>query len=293
MKDTQIISNMVNILKKRIVIRTDESIRLPEKESLKMLLEVLPAENGIGEIFFDDALGEARVWIQSLPTSTDFNSISSEFLKKTGWKLILMRSPEMITSIKEINDVLKKGVEERAQFYKIVGEKIFRSKLSETVEASIIALGGFGEAGRSCFLLVTDESKVIFDCGINPYSRDRITAMPRFDILGIKMYDIDAVVISHAHVDHTGFLPVLFKYGYSGPVYCSDPTVHLMYVLHKHFIEEARIPGILLNKRDREDDSSHHSVDIRKRDRYISRHQDNPRELRTHYRFFYNPHSYW
>ena len=239
MKDTQIISNMVNILKKRIVIRTDESIRLPEKESLKMLLEVLPAENGIGEIFFDDALGEARVWIQSLPTSTDFNSISSEFLKKTGWKLILMRSPETITRIKEINDILKKGVEERAQFYKIVGEKIFRSKLSETVEASIIALGGFGEVGRSCFLLVTDESKVIFDCGINPYSRDRITAMPRFDILGIKMYDIDAVVISHAHIDHTGFLPVLFKYGYSGPVYCSDPTVHLMYVLHKHFIEEA------------------------------------------------------
>ena len=35
----------------------------------------------------------------------------------------------MITIIKEINDVLKKGVEERAQFYKIVGEKIFRSKL--------------------------------------------------------------------------------------------------------------------------------------------------------------------
>ena len=239
MKDTQIISNMVNILKKRIVIRTDESIRLPEKESLKMLLEMLPAENGIGEIFFDDALGEAKVWIKSLPTSIDSNSINSEFLKKTGWKLVLMRSPEMITSIKEINDVLKKGVEERAQFYKIVGEKIFRSKLSEAVEASIIALGGFGEVGRSCFLLVTDESKVIFDCGINPYSRDRITAMPRFDILGIKMYDIDAVVISHAHLDHTGFLPALFKYGYSGPVYCSDPTVHLMYVLHKDFIEES------------------------------------------------------
>ena len=238
-KDTQIISNMVNILKKRIVIRTDESIRLPEKESLKMLLEMLPAENGIGEIFFDDALGEAKVWIQSLPTSIDSNSINSEFLKKTGWKLVLMRCPEIITSIKEINDVLKKGVEERAQFYKIVGEKIFRSKLSEAVEASIIALGGFGEVGRSCFLLVTDESKVIFDCGINPYSRDRITAMPRFDILGIKMYDIDAVVISHAHLDHTGFLPALFKYGYSGPVYCSDPTVHLMYVLHKDFIEES------------------------------------------------------
>ena len=239
MKDTQVVSNMVNILKKRIVIRTDESIRLPEKESLKVLLQVLPAENGIGEIFFDDALGEARVWVRSTPISTDFNSVNSEFLKKTGWKLVLMRSPGMITIIKEINDILKKGVEERAQFYKIVGEKIFRSKLIETVEASVIALGGFCEVGRSCFLLVTDESKVIFDCGINPYSQDSITAMPRFDILGIKMDDIDAVVISHAHLDHSGFLPTLFKYGYSGPVYCSDPTVHLMYILHRHFIQGA------------------------------------------------------
>src|SRR5690349_10369514 len=108
MKDTQITSNMANILKKRILIRTDESIRLPEKESSKMLLEVLPAENGIGEILFDDALGETKVWIRSLATSIDFNSINNEFLKKTGWKLVLMRSPEMITSIKEINDVLKK-----------------------------------------------------------------------------------------------------------------------------------------------------------------------------------------
>jgi len=165
MKDTQIISNMVNILKKRIVIRTDESIRLPEKESSKMLLEMLPAENGIGEIFFDDALGEAKVWIQSLPKSIDFNSINNEFLKKTGWKLVLMRSPEMITSIKEINDVLKKGVEERAQFYKIVGEKIFRSKLSEAVEASIIALGGFGELEDLVFCLLLMRAKLYLIVG--------------------------------------------------------------------------------------------------------------------------------
>jgi predicted metal-dependent RNase len=88
-------------------------------------------------------------------------------------------------------------------------------------------------------LLITDESKVIFDCGINLYSRDRINAVPRFDTLGIKMNDIDAIVISHAHLDHTGFLPVLFRYGYSGPIYCSDPTVPLMFLLHKRYIEEA------------------------------------------------------
>ncbi|HEY7571153.1 MAG TPA: beta-CASP ribonuclease aCPSF1 [Nitrososphaeraceae archaeon] len=236
MNDAQIISKMVSILKKRIIIRTDESIRLPEKESTKILRQMIPIPNGIEEILFDDALGEVKVWLPSSILSSYNNEIGGEILKKTGWKPIIVRSPEIFTTTKEINGILKRGTEERAQFYKIVGEKIFRSKLSRAVEASIVALGGFGEVGRSCFLLVTDESKVLFDCGINPYSRDKTSSIPRFDILGLKMYDIDAVVVSHAHLDHTGFLPALFKYGYSGPVYCSDPTSHLMYILHKRYI---------------------------------------------------------
>ncbi|HEY7080595.1 MAG TPA: beta-CASP ribonuclease aCPSF1, partial [Nitrososphaeraceae archaeon] len=239
MNDTQIISNMVSILKKRIVIRTDESIRLPEKESSKILRQMIPESNGIGEILFDDALGEVKVWLPSTVISSYNNEINGEFLKKTGWRLIIVRSPDIFTTTKEINGILKKGAEERSQFYKTIGEKIFRSKLSQAVEAGIVALGGFGEIGRSCFLLMTDESKVLFDCGINPYSREGISTIPRFDILGLKMYDIDAVVVSHAHLDHTGFLPALFKYGYSGPVYCSDPTLHLMYILHKRFINQA------------------------------------------------------
>jgi KH/beta-lactamase-domain protein len=239
MNDAQIISNMVSILKKRIVIRTDESIRLPEKDATKILRRMIPLSNGIEEILFDDALGEVKVWLPGSVFSSYDNKISSEFLKMTGWRPIIVRSPERFTTTKEINGILKKGAEDRAQFYKIVGDKIFRSKLSRSVEASMVALGGFGEIGRSCFLLVTDESKVLFDCGINPYSRERNTSVPRFDILGLKMYDIDAVVVSHAHLDHTGFLPALFKYGYSGPVYCSDPTLHLMYILHKHYIDSS------------------------------------------------------
>ncbi len=180
MNDTQIISNMVSILKKRIVIRTDESIRLPEKESSKILQQMIPESNGIGEILFDDALGEVKVWLPSSLISSYNNEINGEFLKKTGWRLIIVRSPDIFTTTKEINGILKKGSEERSQFYKIIGEKIFRSKLSQAVEAGIVALGGFGEIGRSCFLLITDESKVLFDCGINPYSRERITSNVHF-----------------------------------------------------------------------------------------------------------------
>ncbi|MBE6526891.1 MAG: beta-CASP ribonuclease aCPSF1, partial [Thermoplasmata archaeon] len=47
----------------------------------------------------------------------------------------------------------------------------------------------------------------------------------------LPISDIDAVVITHAHLDHCGTLPALFKYGYDGPVYCTPPTRDLMALL--------------------------------------------------------------
>jgi uncharacterized protein len=44
------------------------------------------------------------------------------------------------------------------------------------------------------------------------------------------------VVLSHAHLDHTGFLPALFKYGYKGPIYCTEPTLLLMSMLQRDYV---------------------------------------------------------
>ena len=47
---------------------------------------------------------------------------------------------------------------------------------------------------------------------------------PRFDSIGIKPSEIDSIVLTHAHFDHIGFVPALFKYGYNGPVYLGIRT---------------------------------------------------------------------
>jgi predicted metal-dependent RNase len=86
-------------------------------------------------------------------------------------------------------------------------------------------------------LLETRESKIILDCGLNLSAKDSLGALPRFDITGIGMEDVDAVVLSHAHLDHTGFLPALFKYGYRGPVYCTEPTLLLMSILQRDYLK--------------------------------------------------------
>jgi KH/beta-lactamase-domain protein len=241
MQNSQLVSNMVNTIKKRIVIRTDESIRKPEDESTKIISETIPKEVGAAGTFFDAVLGEAVLFAKK-PTmlaqvGDDFDNI--ELAEKTGWKVRVRKAPHNMAPIAALYKTLGETVAERTRFYREVGDKIFRDKLSESAEASLITLGGFAEVGRSCMMLVTPESKVVLDCGLNTSAKDSLSAMPRFDVAGVGMEDIDGVVLTHAHLDHTGFLPALFKYGYRGPVYCTEPTLLLMSMLQKDYARRA------------------------------------------------------
>ena len=58
------------------------------------------------------------------------------------------------------------------------------------------------------------------------------------------MTQLDAVVISHAHLDHCGLVPFLYKYGYDGPVYCSAPTSNLMTMLQLDYLDVANKQGV-------------------------------------------------
>jgi len=108
---------------------------------------------------------------------------------------------------------------------------------------TIKTLGVFQEVGRSCLLVETAESKVLLDCGIHPGSRNAWDAYPRLDWADISPRDLDAIMISHSHLDHMGFLPAMYKYGYDGPVYCTEPTLPLMTLLQNDFVKIAQIEG--------------------------------------------------
>jgi len=74
------------------------------------------------------------------------------------------------------------------------------------------------QVGRSAILLQTTESKVLLDCGFAPGGSGNIEMIPRFDFIENLAEELDAVVITHAHLDHMGMVPYLFKYDYRGPV---------------------------------------------------------------------------
>jgi predicted metal-dependent RNase len=154
-----------------------------------------------------------------------------------------------------MNEILHSSSEDRINFYKRVGEKIFRQKLSGSEEASIVCLGGFSEIGRSAILVVTHESKIILDFGIKTYKDQDTDLLPRLDIYGIGMNEIDAVIISHAHLDHCGAVPILCKYGYDGPVYCTEPTFPIMISVLQDYVSRSKAP--LYSTRDIENLISH------------------------------------
>ena len=246
MENNEIISNLVNQIKKRIVIRTDEKIRKSEEDARKILDSTVPADAGLEATFFDTATGEVsievkRPWLCQR-NAEEFNH--AEVTEQTGWKLRVRKSTtKPSNTIKSINYQLKVSSSERAKQLKSVGEEIFRPRLVQKSEVSLLTLGGFGQVGRSCMLLTTPDSKVLIDCGVNPGARTPAEAYPRLDWANISLDELDAVVIGHAHLDHTGFLPVLTKYGYKGPIYCTEPTLPMMNLIQLDAIKVAGAQG--------------------------------------------------
>jgi len=246
MENNEIISNLVNQIKKRIVIRTDEKIRKSEEDARKILDTLVPDDAGLEATFFDTATGEVsievkRPWLCQR-NADEFNH--TEVTEQTGCRLRIRKSTtKPSNTIKSINYQLKVSSADRAKQLKSVGEEIFRPRLVQKSEVSLLTLGGFGQVGRSCMLLTTPDSKVLIDCGVNPGARTPSEAYPRLDWANISLDELDAIVIGHAHLDHTGFLPVLTKYGYRGPIYCTEPTLPMMNLIQLDAIKVAGAQG--------------------------------------------------
>lgn len=245
MEHNEIISDLVNVIKKRIVVRTEESIRKTEEDARQIIAKALPKEAELQGTFFDNAIGEMSVEVKRpwlLHNNPQFNI--PQLTESTGWRLRVRKATTIPSStIQAINYNLKVSSSDRAKHLKQIGENIFRARLAQKSEVSLLTLGGFGQVGRSSMLLTTPESRILIDCGVNPGARTPVESFPRLDWANMTLDEIDAVVISHAHLDHTGFLPVLCKYGYKGPIYCTEPTLPMMNLIQLDAVKVAAAQG--------------------------------------------------
>lgn len=239
MEQGHIVADIAGSIKKRIVVRSDPSVRTTEAEAERIIKEVLPEEASLVQAYFDPTLGE--VMLEVLKPGVAIGRGGSnllEVVRKTRWSPNVVRSPPIPSkTIKQIQGFLYSKSKERERFLRETGESIFRPMYQPSGDVRITILGSSRQVGRSAILIRTRESSILLDCGINPGTSNPIGAYPRFDVEEFSIGRLDAVVVTHAHLDHCGFLPYLYKYGYEGPVYCSKPTASLMVLLQGDYLD--------------------------------------------------------
>lgn len=90
-------------------------------------------------------------------------------------------------------------------------------------------LGACGTVTGSRYLLEVGSRRVLVDCGLFQGKSER--RQKNWEPLGIQPEAIDAVLLTHAHIDHTGYLPRLVKDGFAGPVFASPPSKALLNIM--------------------------------------------------------------
>lgn len=233
------IKNAVDDVKKRIELRPDPSLCMDIEDAEKIIRELVPKEAGIDNIIFD--IQRSRVIIEAEKPGLSIGKggdLLKEIRQKILWVPIVRRTPSIRSPlIENIRAVLYENNDYRKKFLNKVGKRIYegwtRSKKEEWVRISF--LGAAREVGRSCYLLQTSESRVLLDCGINVAAPES-SAFPILEAPEFNINELDAVIVSHSHLDHVGVVPYLFKMGYRGPIYMTAPTRDISALLCLDFI---------------------------------------------------------
>jgi len=95
--------------------------------------------------------------------------------------------------------------------------------------ATITFWGAAGTVTGSKYLIDNDQRRVLIDCGL--FQGPRILRDRNWAEAPFPAASVDAVLLTHAHIDHTGYLPRFVKQGFRGPVYCSRGTADLLRIL--------------------------------------------------------------
>ena len=245
LNNSGIIKQIVDDIKKRVELRPDPSITMEVEEAEKIIRSIIPEEAAVDQVIFDTQ--RSRVIIEADKPGLAIGkqgALLREIRMQTLWVPLIRRKPAIRSKlIENTRAVLYQNSDYIRKFLDKVGHRIYdgwrREKKHEWVRLTY--LGSGRQVGRSCILLQTPESRILLDCGINVASEDK--PYPYLDAPEFNINDLDAVILSHAHVDHCGFIPYLFKYGYRGPVYCTEPTRDVAALLLLDCIKIKRADG--------------------------------------------------
>jgi len=234
------IKEIVNKIKKRIELRAESKLLESQEKTEKEIRKIIPEEAEITAILFDAQRSIVVIEAKKpgLVIGKD-GSLLKDIKQNTFWIPQVQRSPAIESKITEnIRAVLYENNNYRKRLLNNIGKKIYEEWNPEKIEewVRVTFLGAGRQVGRSCILLQTPQSKILLDCGIDPAASNNEDRFPYLNVPEFKIEEIDAIILTHAHLDHSGLVPYLYKMGYKGPVYLTIPTRDIAALLALDFI---------------------------------------------------------
>ncbi|AWB28213.1 beta-CASP ribonuclease aCPSF1 [Halococcoides cellulosivorans] len=240
-----LVRHLASELRKRITVRPDPAALDPPREAESDVQAVIPDDAGVTDLDFHQDTGE--VIIEAEKPGMVIGSRGStlrEITSATGWTPEVVRTPPIESAtVSNVRDFLMQEREDRRDILERVGRQIHREEMSDDQWVRITTLGCCREVGRASFILSTPETRVLIDCGDKPGAEDEVPYLQVPEALGSGASSIDAVVLTHAHLDHSALVPLLFKYGYDGPIYTTEPSRDLMGLLSLDYLDVAAKEG--------------------------------------------------
>lgn len=240
-----VIREIVSSLKKRIEVRPDLTITMDQEETKKKIEEIVPKEAGIKAIYFEPELGKVVIESQKPGMVIGKGGETYKQIKnETFWLPKIERAPAIESPIvRAVRNLLHTEMDYRKKFLNNIGQKINTKSTLELDKndrwVRLSCLGSFREVGRSCMLVETPESNIMLDCGVSPAS----DSYPYLNVPDFNIDKLDAVILSHPHIDHCGYIPWLYENGYKGPLYCTAPARDLMVLLCLDYVDIAHKEG--------------------------------------------------
>ncbi len=239
--EQDLIKTLARDLRKRIVVRPN--ILGDTEIAYDMVKKVVPEGAGITDIFFDTDTGEMLIEAEKPGVVIGKNGATlRDITMKTGWTPRVVRTPPIPSmTIKQVRQYLREARDERKEFLRRCGRRIHRDSLYTGRDRDqwlrVTTLGCCRQVGRAAFLLTTPQSKVLIDCGESPGATGAASS-PYLHVPEISPFStLDAVVLTHAHLDHTAYVPLLYRYGYDGPVYTTPATRDLAAMLQLDYLD--------------------------------------------------------
>ena len=244
-RDSDLIRRLASKLRKRITVRPDPTALSPPEQANDDVLEIIPEEAGVTDLDFHLDTGEVVIEAEKPGMVIGrHGSTLRKITQGTGWTPEVVRTPPIESStVMNVRNFLKQERNERRDILERIGRQIHREEMSDDKWVRITTLGCCREVGRAAFILSTPETRILIDCGDKPGSEDEVPYLQVPEALGSGAHSIDAVVLTHAHLDHSALVPLLFKYGYDGPIYTTEPSRDLMGLLTLDYLDVAAKEG--------------------------------------------------